>query len=682
MSSQTFGRYSLSEKLGHGGMSVVHRAFDPRLERDVAIKILHPHLAERADSRARFSREARAVARLRHPNIVDVFDYASPQSQDSFIVTEFVDGPTLRTFAEEHPIRHPEAALLLMVPIIDALDRAHEAGIIHRDVKPENIMIRQDGSPVLLDFGIAQMIDMPTLTATGTMLGSPAHMAPEVIDGQPVGAPADIFSVGTTLYWLICGTLPFSGPNPSALFRRILEADFDTNLVRRPRAGRPLAKIVEQCLSRLPADRPTSTELRQSLTALLTSMNISDLKAEQEAFAQDPDLYQDALSQRLVPALTNIAEERLDAGRVAAALDSLDRALELAPGDTKALALVNGIERVRRSKERMQLLLLVLCGLIPISLGIWFYQHHLANESVEQTQATEAQLNRAAPTSLQMLPIPTQDAETTPSDTDLAPDADGDLGGASERRRPDASVSGNAVIPPDTKSISASMLRDATAPINQAEIGVKTMTTARRDGGVQPDGITRSRPSGSSTRRASRKRIRRVQPPPLPDTETPSNRPLNQVRVRVHSALKGAMVFVNDEASPQPLYRLEVAGGILLDEGTHTVRFQNPGCSDETRKITIERDQRASPPLVFKCRPRPSTIRIACSPPSLEIRRADNGRLLGQTNQDISIPMKALRSRIALTIGTPGGRFAKRVVDVQAGQRSPLLRLKEEELRP
>ena len=140
MSGQSYGRYTLLEKLGHGGMSVVHKAFDPRLERHVAIKILHPHLAERADSRARFSREARAVARLRHPHIVEVFDYASPQSEDSFIVTEFVGGPTRRDLAEEHIIRHPEIAVMLMVggmivvcaislimklyigPIYDALD--------------------------------------------------------------------------------------------------------------------------------------------------------------------------------------------------------------------------------------------------------------------------------------------------------------------------------------------------------------------------------------------------------------------------------------------------------------------------------------------------------------------------------------------------------------------------------
>ena len=105
----------------------------------------------------------------------------------------------------------PEAAVIFLQPIADALTRAHDAGVVHRDVKPENIMLRPDGSPVLMDFGIAQMIDMPTLTATGTILGSPAHMAPEVIDGSEVGAKADVFSFGTVLYWAIAGKLRSRG---------------------------------------------------------------------------------------------------------------------------------------------------------------------------------------------------------------------------------------------------------------------------------------------------------------------------------------------------------------------------------------------------------------------------------------------------------------------------------------
>ena len=198
MAESTYGRYTLLDKVGQGGMSVVYRAHDPVLDRIVALKLLHPHLAGRAESRARFSREARAVAKLRHDNIVEIFDHAAPDSDRAFIVTEFVDGPTHRDALEAHPIRHAEVAAMLILPIAEALDRAHHKGVIHRDVKPENIMLRPDGSPVLMDFGIAQMVDMPTLTATGTMLGSPAHMAPEVIDGKDIGAGADIFSIGTT----------------------------------------------------------------------------------------------------------------------------------------------------------------------------------------------------------------------------------------------------------------------------------------------------------------------------------------------------------------------------------------------------------------------------------------------------------------------------------------------------
>ena len=135
--SITGERYQLLERIGHGGMAVVHRAHDAVLERTVALKVLHPHLAERADSRARFAREAKAVARLKHPNIVEVFDYASASSDKSFIVTEFVDGPTLRDFAELSPPRFAESALLLILPVVEAIAKAHEAGIIHRDVKPE-----------------------------------------------------------------------------------------------------------------------------------------------------------------------------------------------------------------------------------------------------------------------------------------------------------------------------------------------------------------------------------------------------------------------------------------------------------------------------------------------------------------------------------------------------------------
>ena len=220
-------------------MSVVYQARDPVLDRFVAPEAV----ASTPCRTCRFESEiraAKAVARLKHPNIMEVFDYAPAESTRSYIVTEYINGPTLREFLGEKPLKSPEAAIIILQPIADALAKAHDAGIVHRDVKPENIMIREDGSTVLMDFGIAQMIDMPTLTATGTILGSPAHMA-KVIDGSTVDTPADVFSFGT----MLCGAYRVSYPslvqNPSALFRRILETDFDHLGQHSEAAGQALA---------------------------------------------------------------------------------------------------------------------------------------------------------------------------------------------------------------------------------------------------------------------------------------------------------------------------------------------------------------------------------------------------------------------------------------------------------
>ncbi len=349
MLQDRLGRYHLEDEVGRGGMAVVYRATDPALQRTVALKVLHPHLADRADSRERFTREARAVARLAHPHIVEVYDYATPESKQAYIVTEFIDGPTLKAFVEAHPIRHGEVAALLMVPVLDALGHAHDAGIVHRDVKPENIMLRSDGSPVLMDFGIAQMIDMETLTKTGMMLGSPAHMAPEVVEGEELTILADIFSIGTVLYWLVCGSLPFSGPNPAALFRRILECRFDPVLQRRPGAGRPLARLIERCLAKDASERPQScAEIATELRGLLADGGIHDVRQALADYTSDPEVYQDELARRLVPRYLEAAQKAYRAKATARALDFLDRVLALDDEHHEARALLGRIERGRR----------------------------------------------------------------------------------------------------------------------------------------------------------------------------------------------------------------------------------------------------------------------------------------------------------------------------------------------
>jgi serine/threonine protein kinase len=204
-------RYKLIEEVGQGGMAVVYRAQDETLKREVAIKILHQHLAGEPDSRARLEREAQAVAKLRHENILEIFDYSGAGSASSYIVTEFIDGQTLKQYLTGHPLGFSELAALISVEVCHALGHAHAVGVIHRDVKPENVMIRKDGLIKLMDFGIAQVLDFQRMTVTGQLLGSPAFLAQEFISVKQLDFLTVVFSVGILLLLLATGELPFAG---------------------------------------------------------------------------------------------------------------------------------------------------------------------------------------------------------------------------------------------------------------------------------------------------------------------------------------------------------------------------------------------------------------------------------------------------------------------------------------
>src|SRR5262245_14271680 len=200
-------RYRLLEEVGQGGMAVVYRAQDSTLKREVAIKVLHPHLLAEGESKQRLEREAQAVAKLQHDNILQIFDYSGGDSPSSFIVTEFIDGQTLKQFLANRKAPLPEVAALIVVEVGNALEHAHSLGIIHRDLKPENVMVRKDGFLKLMDFGVAQVLDLERMTVTGQLLGSPAYMAPEIFEGKPLDFRTDVFSLGVILYQMATGEL-------------------------------------------------------------------------------------------------------------------------------------------------------------------------------------------------------------------------------------------------------------------------------------------------------------------------------------------------------------------------------------------------------------------------------------------------------------------------------------------
>src|SRR5215510_11999519 len=266
---QHIGRYRLLEQVGSGGMSVVYRGLDTALEREVAVKVLHPHLARKEDSRLRLSREAKAVAKLQHPNILEVFDFAAADEENAYIVTEYIHGQTLAEYCARRPFDPPELAAMVIHQVASALAHAHEAGVIHRDLKPENVMIREDGVIKLTDFGIAKVIDRDDrMTITGALVGSPAHMAPEIIEGQAAGAEADVFSLGTILYFLATRQLPFAAPSTTAILKRILDGWYPDPRSVAPAISDELAAIIAMCLSRDPSARyPHAGKLRDAAVA-------------------------------------------------------------------------------------------------------------------------------------------------------------------------------------------------------------------------------------------------------------------------------------------------------------------------------------------------------------------------------------------------------------------------------
>jgi len=253
-------------------MATVYRARDRRLAREVAVKIIHRHLRENQEVARRFVSEARAVAKLRHPNIVEVYDVSDAGDDERYLVVELVRGTTLRKLIASHEYLPPEIAAIIGVEIAAAVDHAHGLGVIHRDIKPENVLVatpvpggadeRASDSDVPLikitDFGIAKLLDAQGVTSTGQVLGSPAHMAPEQIEGGDVSARADVFGLGVLLYEALVGRLPFDGKNPAQVLRRVLEGTFTPPDKARPTVGARLSAIVSKALAHDVADRYAS----------------------------------------------------------------------------------------------------------------------------------------------------------------------------------------------------------------------------------------------------------------------------------------------------------------------------------------------------------------------------------------------------------------------------------------
>ena len=346
------GRYRILEQLGQGGMSVVYKGLDTTLDREVAVKVLHPHLAGRVESRKRLEREAKAVARLHHPNILEVFDYSGEAAADAYLVTEYIRGVTLRQFITDEALQPPEVAAMVVHELASALAHAHEAGILHRDLKPENVMVREDGVLKLMDFGIAKILDRDEkMTMTGALVGSPAHMAPEIIEGEEAGAEADVFSLGTMLYLFATGKLPFVAPNTTATLKRILDCVYDDPRQVVPTVSDELAEIIGNCLQRQPGNRfSTAGKLRDALAEYLATVGLTRPHEELAKFFLEPRGYRKELTPRITTALLAQAEKSIAEKKSAKAMSALNQVLAHEPSNARANELL-GQMRARKQRE-------------------------------------------------------------------------------------------------------------------------------------------------------------------------------------------------------------------------------------------------------------------------------------------------------------------------------------------
>lgn len=385
-------KYELIEEIGHGGMATVYRARDERLEREVAVKVIHKHLRENQEVRRRFVAEAKAVAKLRHAGIVDIYSVSDEEDVERYLVVELIRGMSLRQLLQDRECLPPEVAAMMVAVLCDAVEHAHNQGVIHRDIKPENVLIElpdkappssktdQDGEDddstgvrpkttssqgsvrsgrsrvvvKLTDFGIAKVLDAQGVTSTGQILGSPAHMAPEQIEGGTIGRHTDVFALGVLMYECMVGHLPFEGQNPAQVLRRVLEGDFDPADSERAAVGGRWARIIAGALANDIEQRTASAaELGRLIDEELEALGIEDPRGEMVDYFVDEEAYHERSVNWLVPRLLERGEAERRAGNVPDAASDFNRALALRPDDLAILKRITTLSAETVWRERI-----------------------------------------------------------------------------------------------------------------------------------------------------------------------------------------------------------------------------------------------------------------------------------------------------------------------------------------
>lgn len=627
--------YELHEELGHGGMATVYRAMDLRLQREVALKILHEHIAAQPENRARFVREARAAARLQHPNIIHIYGFSDPEDPVGYLASELINGPTLRGMDSRDLQEFPELAGCLLWVIARALQHAHEAGIIHRDIKPENIMVDHTGKPRLMDFGLARLLDAQSMTATGSLMGSPAHMAPEIVEGHPYDERVDVFALGTVLYFLCTGRLPFEATNPATLLHKILEGNYVSAAALNENIPARLNAILDRMLARQPDARfRDAKEVADALEAFLHSLQLDEPAHIFQRWWLERDAFLETWKPALIASVTERAQAAAKAGKqeVPEALDWTNRLLALDPdSDIGHDLLIHISTQSSRAALRLRLAM-VLVAMLSAAIPL------IALRSCSKP----ATATLAAPNFVLDSFHRTAQA------------------GVEHLQKEEAGALAEHIVS-QARALRASSQHSAqTDALHEAERRLEQSLANAR---------TRSRLQGIAIERARRADERRqqlagnAQQPTTPVTPPRTTTPNASLRVNVTVQPPAAEVFVDGQRRCREGSRCTVE----LAPGNYLFVARHPVTGMEAReRVTVRND---GTEVRMRVPWKPATLIVDADRPGIVLF---NGQRVGRTGQSIELPIEGIRSTANGTLRViPDGDFGvpvERQITVSSGE--------------
>ncbi|MBW1601689.1 Stk1 family PASTA domain-containing Ser/Thr kinase [Streptomyces sp. JJ66] len=365
-------RYRVEARIAAGGMATVYRAVDTRLDRVLALKVMHPSLAHDASFTERFIREARSVARLDHPNVVSVFD----QGKDGpyvYLAMEYVAGCTLRDVLARRGALQPRAALDILEPVLAGLGAAHRAGLVHRDMKPENVLIGDDGRVKVADFGLVRAVDAQTSLSTTSVMGTVSYLAPEHIEHGVADTTADVYACGVMLYEMLTGAKPHPGTTPAQVLYQHLREDVPPPSAAVPGLAPALDQLVARGAARDRAARPADAAL---LLAELHAVRAALSDAELDALPPGarPDAYPGAPGRAGEEATAVLPRVPATAPEAPDALNRTSVLPPVPPADPAPLPADTGRRGARTRARRSPVLLvgLVLLLLLGVGSGVWY----------------------------------------------------------------------------------------------------------------------------------------------------------------------------------------------------------------------------------------------------------------------------------------------------------------------